>query len=1022
MASNYARICQDNIRRRGEEFDDIGSLIAEHLYSDSSHFVYELLQNAEDALRRRFRHDPDNRLPCRVQFRLYRDRLEFRHFGHPFNNDDVKGISDVLKGTKADDPVQIGKFGIGFKSVYAFTASPEIHSGDEHFVIRRYIRPEAKEPIPGVATYTDQTVFIFPFDHKNMSADRAFDLIAKKLRTLGARVLLFLRRIDKIEWDIESDRERGQYRRTSSPEDRKDVRRVRLTGSTSDCKEKKHWLVFERPVTIQDRDETISVEIAFQLNKDTNSGPESINKIDPSPLFVYFPTDKNTKFGFLVHGPYLTTSARDNVRTDNEWSRKLVNETAVLIVDALQHLKEMGLLSVSALETLPIRPSDFPHESMFYPVFASVRQALRDKDLLPTHDGDKFVAANDAKLARGSGLIDLLSDDQLGKLCSAASRFHWLSAGITQDRTPDLRYYLIEELSVEEVTPDGFARKISKAFLECQSDKWLGSFYRYLLDQRTLWHKPVEGRDSSGGILRGKPILRLHNGTHVAPFLYNIPSAYLPALGSTSTVSRTVRSALLEDESARRFLTELGIPYFDLAADVMDRILPKYEGESNIPLDRNARDLEIIEKAFNIDSQEKKKKLRSRLVATPFVPTECYNSGKVVYRKPIDVYFTSDDLCMYFADNDSFSAVEDSHPQSILFENLGVVRSVRITRRKSGLRGRVDTWTDWGFHCRGLNGFDPDIKVDGLAIALGNPTVEKSLFIWNHIAVDHADCIRGTVESSTRQTYQDSKREERVSEFGRLLIESAWLPDGEGEMHRPSDLYLCDLPGPFMRDENLARQLRMKKDFVAELCDEVGVSREDINLAREVTKASPEDRLSIQRLLRGQHENRPEFPQRRSADPERRSRILKDQLFDSSSKEYQSRERKVRTSRATIDPSVHLCEQYTNGTGQMVCQVCKNEMPFKKRDGKYYFVAVEALSRKYFRKEHVGQYLALCPLCAAMYHEFVTCDEVVMEQVYADLRDSKSLVVALSLGTTTTSIRFVETHRHDIRSILQDTR
>ena len=403
----------------------------------------------------------------------------------------------------------------------------------------------------------------------------------------------------------------------------------------------------------------------------------------------------------------------------------------------------------------------------------------------------------------------------------------------------------------------------------------------------------------------------------------------------------------------------------------MDRILPKYEGESNIPLDRNARHLETIEKAYNIDSQKRKKKLRSRLVATPFVPTGCYNSGKVVYRKPIDVYFTSDDLCMYFADNASFSTVDESHPQSNLFENLGVVRSVRVARRKSDLRGYVDVLTDWGFHRRGLNGFDPDIKVDGLAIALGNPTVEKSLFIWNHIAVDHADCIRGTIESSTRQTYQDSKREERVSEFGRLLIESAWLPDGKGEMHRPSDLYLYDLPGAFMREENLVRELRMKKDSVAELCDEVGVSREEINLALEVTKASPEDRLSIQRLLRGQHENQPEFPQRRSADPERRRRILRDQLFDSSSKEYQSRERKSRTTRGTIVPSVHLCEQYTNDAGQMVCQVCKNEMPFKKRDGEYYFVAVEALSRDYFRKEHVGQYLALCPLCAAMYHEFV---------------------------------------------------
>ena len=92
MPCDYRKICQDNIRRRGEEFDDIGQLIAEQLYSDRSHFVYELLQNAEDALERRFRQNPNDRSPCKVQFRLFQDRLEFRHFGALFNEEDVRGI------------------------------------------------------------------------------------------------------------------------------------------------------------------------------------------------------------------------------------------------------------------------------------------------------------------------------------------------------------------------------------------------------------------------------------------------------------------------------------------------------------------------------------------------------------------------------------------------------------------------------------------------------------------------------------------------------------------------------------------------------------------------------------------------------------------------------------------------------------------------------------------------------------------------------------------------------------------
>ena len=124
MPSDYEKIRRDNIRRRGEEFDDIGRLISEQLYSDRSHFIYELLQNAEDALARRFRQHPDDSSRCAVQFRLFRDRLEFRHFGVKFNEDDVRGVSDVLRGTKKEDISQIGKFGNRFQVSLCFYSIP----------------------------------------------------------------------------------------------------------------------------------------------------------------------------------------------------------------------------------------------------------------------------------------------------------------------------------------------------------------------------------------------------------------------------------------------------------------------------------------------------------------------------------------------------------------------------------------------------------------------------------------------------------------------------------------------------------------------------------------------------------------------------------------------------------------------------------------------------------------------------------------------------------------------------------
>jgi len=123
----------------------------------------------------------------------------------------------------------------------------------------------------------------------------------------------------------------------------------------------------------------------------------------------------------------------------------------------------------------------------------------------------------------------------------------------------------------------------------------------------------------------------------------------------------------------------------------------------------------------------------------------------------------------------------------------------------------------------------------------------------------------------------------------------------------------------------------------------------------------------------------------------------------------------VRVTSGTIDKNIWLKNNYTNEDYKMVCQICKKEMPFKKRNGEYYFEAVEMLSTKYFTKEHDAQFLALCPLCAAMFKEFIKSDDNAMQKLVDDLNNSVSFEVPIELGIAETSIRFVEKHWHDIK-------
>lgn len=998
----------------------MGRLISEQLYSDRTHFVYELLQNAEDALERRFRQNPEGNFVCKVQFVLFQDRLEFRHSGALFNEEDVKGLSDILRGTKKEDFVQIGKFGIGFKSVYAFTASPEIHSGDEHFVIKRYIRPEAKEPSPDFPILSDETVFIFPFDHAELSEQDAFGLIHGKLRRLGPRVLLFLRRIDEIEWRVVPDQEEGQYLKEVQQVDNcKTAHRVTVIGHNNGLDESEDWLIFERPVTVPDNSGQVAVEIGFRLESSTDDQTESIKRIHSAPLVVYFPTEKATGLGFLIQGPYRTTPARDNVPEHDAWNRELTGQTAELVVESLRQLKEMGLSSVSLLEALPIRKDDFSETSLFYPIFSRVRRALMYEELLPADDGT-FVAARNAKIAGSERLNRLLNSNQLRQLLQTADVAKWLSSEISERRTPALWRYLRFELEVVDVDPDMFARRLNEDFLAFQSDEWFIEFYKFLSGQEALWRSPRYWGQTRG-ILRNKPFLRLQDGTHVSPFQDNSsPNAYLADKTDVDTSLPVVKLALSENKGSRHFLTQLGIPELDLVAEVIEKILPKYllDDGFTVSIEENRSDLKKIKRAYETDSQEKKSRLRNQLIKTPFILAESPHSGKTVYRRPFQVYFGNEELHMYFSGNDSFACVNSSHPHSGLFRNLGVREAVRIRRRVGNWDNHVIIHDQHGWHERGLNGFDPNIKIDGLELAIDTPSPQKSAFIWNKIAVPNSDCIRGVVEKSSRQTYEGSRREDQVSEFGKLLINTAWLPGPDGNMYKPSELSLDDLPESFVHDEKLADSLEMKKDIVAQLAEESGISEESLEVARQIDEAPPEVRIEIESLLQKRQENQAEFPQRSTANPERRQERLRERMENASDKGYETRPRSVRTTRASVDAHIWLRNLYTNDADQMVCQLCEKEMPFRRRDGEYYFEAVEAFSLAYFSKEGEAQFLALCPLCAAMYQEFVKRDEEQEAEFYQALQSAEGLEVPVMLGEWETSVRFVERHWLDMKTVL----
>src|SRR5208282_5980461 len=105
VPADYTKIREENIARYG--WDTAVLDLLGQLYSERTHFIFELIQNAEDAG------------ATELAFDLLEDRLELRHDGRPFTEADVRGVCGVGKSGKS--LTAIGQFGIGFKSVYAYT-------------------------------------------------------------------------------------------------------------------------------------------------------------------------------------------------------------------------------------------------------------------------------------------------------------------------------------------------------------------------------------------------------------------------------------------------------------------------------------------------------------------------------------------------------------------------------------------------------------------------------------------------------------------------------------------------------------------------------------------------------------------------------------------------------------------------------------------------------------------------------------------------------------------------------------
>ena len=810
MPSDYQAIRVDNMQRYGTDIGRIGPMLLANRYDDRTHFIFELLQNAEDALAKRGEQEGQRA----VEFSLSPDSLTVTHFGKPFDEDDVRGICGIGESTKG--LTSIGRFGIGFKSVYAFTESPEIHSGSEHFAIDSYVWPRTitRSDLPPAGT-----TIRLPF--RNNDSTAATEILAG-LQRLGPRTLLFLSEIEEISWSSIAAGSSGLYMRSKPESLGGAARKVMVVGqnkATDDVEEE--WIIFSRSV-FNAGENVGRVELAFALEDSGDGAGLSVRRIADSALVVFFPTVLATNLGFLVQGPYRTTPSRDNVPVNDPWNQHLVQETSVLLVDALRELRQLGLLNVSVLRSMPLDAARFQDGSRFAPLFSAVRNALTTEPLLPRYNIG-YVAAEGARLARTQDLRDLIGPGQLADLFQSNHELVWLSEDITADRTPDLHEYLIEKLNVDEVTPEWLLPRLTLTFLEAQPDEWIERLYAFLDGQRALLPR-----------LRRLPLVRLEDGSHVVAYNGDHPQAFLPA--GNRTGFPTVRRSVCRLEEASAFLKSLGLSHPDPVDDVIANVLPKYDqNHVDVPDPDHRSDVERVLAAFATDSTSQHDRLVSALRKVRFVRSVDAGDGSAQFIRPVDVYQATQRMKDLFASVSGVPIVDDSKDYlrgqrirdllvaagSQLYLAPSDVESPLTREEKARLRreaGTEEISAELAVRDHTLRGLEPLLAT---IASLADGALDRAALLWEALCDVGDRRGVGAFQGEYRWRWFIERNAVFDAYFVGLLNETAWIPDEHGVLQRPRDVIFESTgweANPF-----LLTKIRFKSPIIDELAREAGI-------------------------------------------------------------------------------------------------------------------------------------------------------------------------------------------------------
>ncbi len=371
-ASAQERRRVDSLRRK---LNTTLKILSEDIYSKQTHFVLELVQNAED-------NDYAKGVVPSLLLKVSPTELLLVNNELGFKAKNVTALCDVGKSSKAKKQGYIGEKGIGFKSVFTVSDAPEIHSNGYHFKFNiaggdnllGYVVPDWCSPIPGVPE--SKTAILLPAKAGCTFGEQTF-------ADIDAHILLFLTKLRKIELEIENrkvffsrmDRDGLSFLESSAvdPEGKEEVAlssffRVSYSVDMSGLDDDKRTDI-----------KTTDILIALPLSDTGAAQPEK-----DAQVFAFLPM-RPAGFKFFINADFVLSSNREDIHSDRPWNKRLRDQIPAAFVSALEKIRGREELAYSYLQYLPTA-SDIV-DPFFKPVVVQLVKLLSESACLPSAGG-----------------------------------------------------------------------------------------------------------------------------------------------------------------------------------------------------------------------------------------------------------------------------------------------------------------------------------------------------------------------------------------------------------------------------------------------------------------------------------------------------------------------------------------------------------------------------------------------------------------------------------------------------------